>query len=58
MCLMRGNEPIAYNIKVTKPIKERVILLMRRLTDWIEFLHPVMQTSSYVRCLCKGHGVG
>ncbi len=26
--------------------------------DWIELLHHVMHTSCYVRCPCKGHGVG
>ena len=26
--------------------------------DWVDVLHPVMHTSSYMRCTCKGHGVG
>ncbi len=28
------------------------------MIDWVDVLHPVMNASGYVRCPCKGHGVG
>ena len=34
------------------------LLKTMQLIDWVEVLHPVMDASGYVRCPCKGHGVG
>ena len=35
-----------------------LILKKTRIVDWVEVYCLVMHASSYVRCVCKGHGVG